>query len=97
MPPPLVPHNLSAHIYTDLIRRLFNHVVGDENGANFQNQTLEVIPGLSGMYVTDLSDDILPRDSKETFFSYMLSKIGYVLPRATVIVIFAKNFILPHS
>ena len=38
------------------------------------------------MYVTDLSDEILPRDSKETLFSYMLSKIGYVLPRATAVV-----------
>ncbi|XWS63072.1 hypothetical protein CRYUN_Cryun06bG0065200 [Craigia yunnanensis] len=72
-----VPHNLSAHIYTDLIRRLFNHVVGDKNCANFQHQTLEVIPGLSGMFVTDLSNEILPRDSKETFFSYMLSKTGF--------------------
>ncbi|XVE61339.1 hypothetical protein DITRI_Ditri06bG0031500 [Diplodiscus trichospermus] len=81
-----VPHNLSAHIYTDLIRRLFNHVAGDENDRNLHQQPLEVIPGLSGMYVTDLSDEILPRDSKETLFSYMLSKIGYVLPRATAIV-----------
>ncbi|XP_022762393.1 anthocyanidin 3-O-glucosyltransferase 7-like [Durio zibethinus] len=81
-----IPHNLSAHIYTDLIRRLFDHVGGDENGANFQHQTLEVIPGLSGMYVTDLSDEILPRHSRETFFSYMLSRIVCVLPRATAIV-----------
>ncbi|XVE93593.1 hypothetical protein REPUB_Repub01dG0207900 [Reevesia pubescens] len=82
-----VPHNLSAHVYTDLIRRLFNHGGGDENGAKFQNQTLEVIPGLFGIYVTDLSDQILPRDSKETSFSYMLSKIAHVLPRATAIVV----------
>ncbi|XVF44882.1 hypothetical protein PTKIN_Ptkin02bG0159100 [Pterospermum kingtungense] len=74
-----IPHNLSAHIYTDLIRRLFS-------GADLKHQTLEVIPGLSGMYVTDLSDEILPRDSKETFFSCMLSKIAYVLPGATAIV-----------
>lgn len=84
-----IPHNLSAHIYTDLIRKLFNHVAGgDENGADFKHQTLEVIfPGLSGMYVADLSDEILPRDSsKETFFSHTLSKIGFVLPRSTAIV-----------
>ncbi|KAL1065752.1 hypothetical protein V6Z11_D12G017800 [Gossypium hirsutum] len=41
------------------------------------NQTLEVIPGLSPMHV---------RHSKETFFSYILSKIGCVLPRSTAIV-----------
>nr|KJB47252.1 hypothetical protein B456_008G018000 [Gossypium raimondii] len=41
------------------------------------NQTLEVIPGLSPMHV---------RHSKETFFSYTLSKIGCVLPRSTAIV-----------
>ncbi|KAK8320174.1 hypothetical protein V6Z11_A12G018900 [Gossypium hirsutum] len=41
------------------------------------NQTLEVIPGLSPMH---------DRHSKETFFSYTLSKIGCVLPRSTAIV-----------
>ncbi|WRX14949.1 UDP-glucuronosyl/UDP-glucosyltransferase - like 10 [Theobroma cacao] len=81
-----VPYNLSAHVYTDLIRRLYNQDGGEVNGANFQHQNLDVIPGLSAMYVTDLSDEILPRDSKETLFSYMLSRIGYVLPQATAIV-----------
>ncbi|MBA0835842.1 hypothetical protein Goarm_008096 [Gossypium armourianum] len=79
-----IPHNLSAHVYTDLIRRLFSHVGGDKNGG--QHQTLELIPGLSPIHVKDLSDEILPRHSNETFFSYTLSKIGCVLPRSTAIV-----------
>ncbi|KAG4197801.1 hypothetical protein ERO13_A05G047450v2 [Gossypium hirsutum] len=79
-----IPHNLSAHVYTDLIRRLFSHVGGDKNGG--QHQTLELIPGLSPMHVKDLSDEILPRHSNETFFSDTLCKIGCVLPRSTAIV-----------
>ncbi|KAE8691094.1 GPI transamidase subunit PIG-U isoform 1 [Hibiscus syriacus] len=39
-----IPHSLSAHIYTDLIRRLFRDGGGDENGGKFQPQTLEMIP-----------------------------------------------------
>ncbi|KAE8711560.1 GPI transamidase subunit PIG-U isoform 1 [Hibiscus syriacus] len=81
-----IPHSLSAHIYTDLIRRLFSDVGCNENGGRFQHQTLEMIPGLSPIHVTDLSDEILPKHSKETFFSYRLSKIRCVLPRSTAIV-----------
>ncbi|GMJ00576.1 UDP-glucosyl transferase 78D2 [Hibiscus trionum] len=77
-----IPQSLSAHIYTDLIRRLF----GEVGGGEFQHQTLEMIPGLSPMQVMDLSEEILPRRSKETFFSHTLSEIRCVLPRSTAIV-----------
>ncbi|KAK8658451.1 hypothetical protein V6N13_036657 [Hibiscus sabdariffa] len=76
-----IPQSLSAHIYTDVIRLLFGDV-----GGKLQHQTLEMIPGLSPMQVMDLSEEILPRHSKETLFSYTLSKIRCVLPRSTAIV-----------
>ncbi|XVE49445.1 hypothetical protein DITRI_Ditri01bG0083100 [Diplodiscus trichospermus] len=39
-----------SRLIMDMLRiyRLFNYIVGDENGSNFQHQTLEVIPGLFG-------------------------------------------------
>ncbi|OMO63463.1 UDP-glucuronosyl/UDP-glucosyltransferase [Corchorus olitorius] len=76
-----VPYVLSAHVYTDLIRRLYNN-----DGAKFEPQTLDFIPGLNGFRFSDLSEEILPRESGETFFSYELSKIGCLLPQATAIV-----------
>ncbi|OMO85286.1 UDP-glucuronosyl/UDP-glucosyltransferase [Corchorus capsularis] len=77
-----VPYVLSAHVYTDLIRRLYNN----DDGANFETQTLGFIPGLNGFRFSDLSEEILPRESGESFFSYELSKIGCLLPQATAIV-----------
>ncbi|KAF3435882.1 hypothetical protein FNV43_RR22974 [Rhamnella rubrinervis] len=74
------PSSLSAHIYTDLIRRSYINN-GDNNG------TLEFVPGLSEMRISDLPDEVLIHgDSEETILSQMLSQTDRLLPRANAIV-----------
>ncbi|KAK9928039.1 hypothetical protein M0R45_025196 [Rubus argutus] len=73
-----LPCTLSAHIYTDLIR----HFCAND-GVDSQDKTLEVIPGLSTMRISDLPEEVLPGKS---LFSHTLSRIGQVLPQSTAVV-----------
>ncbi|KAJ4716760.1 UDP-glycosyltransferase 3 [Melia azedarach] len=82
-----MPYGISAHIYTDLIRQLCIKC-DNTNTTQLEEQTLDVIPGLSMMRVSDVPDEILLSDS---LFASTLSKFGVVLPKATAIVV---NFFL---
>lgn len=79
-----MPYNVSAHIHTDLIHQFC--INSNSDNVRIEDQTLEIIPGLSMMHISDLSDEILWRDSRESLFSSMLSKLGGVLPQASAAV-----------
>ncbi|KAJ6716938.1 GLYCOSYLTRANSFERASE [Salix koriyanagi] len=87
-----VPHSLSAHIYTDMIRQRYaNSLTHDCSNSgrdgNDVDQTLEV-PGLSVLHVADLPAEVLPpRDAKETLFSFMLGQIGHMVSKVDTLVI----------
>ncbi|KAJ6671523.1 GLYCOSYLTRANSFERASE [Salix viminalis] len=87
-----VPHSLSAHIYTDMIRQRYaNSLIHDGSNSGRDgtdvDQTLDV-PGLSVLHVADLSAEVLPpRDAKETLFSCMLGQIGHTMPKVDTLVI----------
>ncbi|KAG5239105.1 flavonoid O-galactosyl transferase family protein [Salix suchowensis] len=76
-----VPHSLSVHIYTDMIRQRYaNSLIHDY-------QTLEV-PGLSVLHIADLPAEVSPpRDAKETLFSCMLGQIGHMVSKVDTLVI----------
>ncbi|KAH9657470.1 Flavonol 3-O-glucosyltransferase [Citrus sinensis] len=76
-----MPYNVSAHIHTGLIHQFF---INSSGSLRLEDQTLDIIPGLSMMRISDLSDEILWGDSRESLFSSMLSKLGGVLPQAIV-------------
>ncbi|KAK9988917.1 hypothetical protein SO802_029156 [Lithocarpus litseifolius] len=75
-----LPCSLSAHVYTDLIRQRFA-------STKVKDATLEFIPGLSQMRVSDLSEEVISEKLEETTFSHMLSQVGLVLPRASAVVL----------
>ncbi|KAK7856092.1 anthocyanidin 3-o-glucosyltransferase 2 [Quercus suber] len=75
-----LPCSLSAHVYTDLIRQRFA-------SNKVKDATLEFIPGLSQMRVSDLSEEVISEKLEETTFSHMLSQVGLVLPRASAVVL----------
>uniref|UniRef100_A0A6N2M234 Anthocyanidin 3-O-glucosyltransferase n=1 Tax=Salix viminalis TaxID=40686 RepID=A0A6N2M234_SALVM len=83
-----VPHSLSAHIYTDMIRQRYaNSLIHDGSNSGRDgtdvDQTLDV-PGLSVLHVADLSAEVLPpRDAKETLFSCIISIPPPSLPPST--------------
>ena len=82
-----LPCSLSAHIYTELIR---HHFVSSKAGAGLEveDATLEFVPGLSQMRVSDLPEELLSRNLEgESLFSRTLSQIGLVLPRASAVVL----------
>ncbi|TQE05746.1 hypothetical protein C1H46_008652 [Malus baccata] len=81
--------NFSAHIYIDLIHhKLFPNYVGldsDNQIANgdgndddplHEDNTLEIVPGLSTMHIADLPEQVVPCDS---LLSQILSQMGRVL------------------
>nr|XP_023925665.1 flavonoid 3-O-glucosyltransferase-like [Quercus suber]POE94149.1 udp-glycosyltransferase 78d2 [Quercus suber] len=74
------PYSLSAHVYIDLIRQRF---VNNE----VEDTTLECIPGLSQMRVSDLPMEGILGDIEGSLFSRMLSEVGSVLPRASAVVL----------
>nr|POE94154.1 kaempferol 3-o-beta-d-galactosyltransferase [Quercus suber] len=74
------PCSLSAHVYTDLIRQRFA-------SNKVKDATLEFIPGLSQMRVSDLPEEVLSEKLEESTFSLMLSQVGLVLPRASAVVL----------
>ncbi|KAJ6409917.1 hypothetical protein OIU84_009414 [Salix udensis] len=83
-----VPHSLSAHIYTDMIRQRYaNSLIHDcSNSVELEDQTLDV-PGLSEFRIGDLPAEVLPpRDAKETLFSCMLGQIRHTMPKVDTLV-----------
>ncbi|XP_061959573.1 kaempferol 3-O-beta-D-galactosyltransferase-like [Populus nigra] len=89
-----VPHSLSAHIYTDMIRQRYaNSLIHDGsnsgrdgNDVELEDQTLEV-PGLSQFHIADLPAEVLPRDAQETLFSCMLGQIRHMVPKVDTLVL----------
>ncbi|KAJ6346182.1 hypothetical protein OIU78_008752 [Salix suchowensis] len=87
-----VPHSLSVHIYTDMIRQRYaNSLIHDCSNSgrdgNDVDQTLEV-PGLSVLHIADLPAEVSPpRDAKETLFSCMLGQIGHMVSKVDTLVI----------
>ncbi|KAJ4847913.1 hypothetical protein Tsubulata_011747 [Turnera subulata] len=78
-----LPHSLSAHIYTDMIRQLYSDSLSSEDGGD---AALEAIPGLSKLRISDLSIEVSGKGTQETRFSHMLSQIGPMLPQAAALV-----------
>ncbi|KAM1317516.1 hypothetical protein ACFX13_002874 [Malus domestica] len=96
-----MPCNLSAHIYTDLIRgELFpNYVglesdnqIGNDDDCLLEDNTLEIVPGLSAMHIADLPEEVVPCDS---LLSQMLSQMGRVLHQMTALVLNSYQEINP--
>lgn len=84
-----IPSALSAHIYTNFIRS--NIICTDSN----ENRTVEFIPGLSGIKISNLPEEVTCNEMKETVFSTTLSQIGLVLPQATAIVMNSYEQLYP--
>ncbi|CAK7330395.1 unnamed protein product [Dovyalis caffra] len=88
-----VPHSLSTHIYTDLIRQHYASFLShgcsnsgrDGNDVELEDKTLE-IPGLSELHIADLPVEVLPRDAQETLFSCMLGQISNMVPQVDTLV-----------
>ncbi|XP_023900745.1 anthocyanidin 3-O-glucosyltransferase 7 [Quercus suber] len=80
-----LPGSLSAHLYKDHIREHFVNKSGAE--LEVKGATLEFIPGLSQMRVSDLPKEVLSENIEGSLFSRMLNQVGLVLPRATAVVL----------
>ncbi|KAF9675727.1 hypothetical protein SADUNF_Sadunf09G0062900 [Salix dunnii] len=89
-----VPHSLSTHIYTDMIRQHYanslsygcSNSCGDGNDEELEEKTLE-IPGLSELHIADLPVEVLPRDAQDTPFSCLLGQIGNMVLKADTLVV----------
>lgn len=71
--------SLSAHLYTDEIRSL---VAATEE----RDQTLELIPGLQGIRINDLPNEVL-MDNQESPLAHMLYNMALKLQRTAAVVI----------
>ncbi|KAL3532863.1 hypothetical protein ACH5RR_006384 [Cinchona calisaya] len=71
--------SLSAHLYTDEIRR---EIATSERS----EQTLALIPGLQGLNINDLPNEVL-MDSQESPLAHMLYNMALKLPKATAVVL----------
>nr|POE94151.1 anthocyanidin 3-o-glucosyltransferase 2 [Quercus suber] len=80
-----LPGSLSAHLYKDHIREHFVNKSGAE--LEVKGATLEFIPGLSQMRVSDLPKEVLSENIEGSLFSHMLNQVGLVLPRASAVVL----------
>ncbi|KAF5448420.1 hypothetical protein F2P56_028956 [Juglans regia] len=83
-----LPSSLSSHVYTDLLRKRYScNYVGAGARREDEDGTLEFIPGLSSMRVSDLPEEVLVLENQEeSLFSRALAQTGWVLPRATAVV-----------
>ncbi|KAJ6904438.1 hypothetical protein NC652_022445 [Populus alba x Populus x berolinensis] len=89
-----VPHSLSTHIYTDMIRQHYANSLSygcsnscrDGNDVELEEKTLE-IPGLSELHIADLPVEVLPRDAQETPFSCLLGQIGNMVLKVDTLVV----------
>ncbi|EEF44113.1 UDP-glucosyltransferase, putative [Ricinus communis] len=82
-----VPHSLSAHIYSDMIRKHYNiNNLSSDNDSRDPENILEKIPGLGELRIADLPDEVLLNETQESLLCYMLSQVGNVLPQASALV-----------
>ncbi|XP_030448206.2 anthocyanidin 3-O-glucosyltransferase 7-like [Syzygium oleosum] len=72
------PHSLSIHVYADLIHQLSRDATDEE-------QTLDMIPGLSLMRMVDLPEE-LAMDPNMSTICRMFRELGNVIPRAAAVV-----------
>ncbi|XP_030448467.1 anthocyanidin 3-O-glucosyltransferase 7-like [Syzygium oleosum] len=72
------PYALSVHVHADLILQL------RQNAAN-EEKTLDMIPGLSVMRMTDLPDELVKAQDM-SMISRMFRELGNVIPRAAAVV-----------
>ncbi|KAF5731833.1 anthocyanidin 3-O-glucosyltransferase 7 [Tripterygium wilfordii] len=77
-----ISFSLSAHFYTDLIRKLYTN-----DGVVTESQNLGQIRGLSFFKTGDLPGEIISPDLDKSIFAKTLSELDQMLPRATAIVI----------
>lgn len=75
---PAMSCSLSFHFYTDLIREQYANSAG--------NTTLDLLPGLSKIYVEDLPQDVVKSGEDETLLSKALASMGRVLPQAKAVI-----------
>lgn len=73
------PASISSHFYTDLIRENFG-----AGGKLEEDQTLNLIPGMSKIQIRDLPEGVL-FGNLESLFSQMLHNMGRMLPRAAAV------------
>ncbi|KAI6681893.1 hypothetical protein NL676_035774 [Syzygium grande] len=73
-----VPHSLSMHVYADLIHQLSRDATDEE-------QTLDMILGLSLMRMVDLPEE-LAMDPNMSTICRMFRELGNVIPRAAAVV-----------
>ncbi|KAF8400366.1 hypothetical protein HHK36_013664 [Tetracentron sinense] len=76
--------SLSAHFYTDLIRRMIG--TGPDATAGREDEPLNFIPGMSRFRIRDLQEGIVFGDV-DSPFSNMLHRMGQMLPRAAAVAI----------
>ncbi|KAF7849563.1 hypothetical protein BT93_L0621 [Corymbia citriodora subsp. variegata] len=73
------PYALSVHVHADLILRLRQNAADEE-------QTLDMIPGLSVMRMADLPEELV-KDPGTSMISRSLREVGNVLPRAAAVIL----------
>ncbi|KAF8400342.1 hypothetical protein HHK36_013639 [Tetracentron sinense] len=76
--------SLSAHFYTDLIRRMVG--IGPHATAGREDEPLNFISGMSGFRIGDLPEGIVAGEV-DSPFSNMLHRMGQMLPRAAAVTI----------
>ncbi|KAG8367696.1 hypothetical protein BUALT_Bualt16G0099900 [Buddleja alternifolia] len=75
------PTPISLHMYTDVIHRKLEQIGNSQN----QDQiTLDFLPGMSAIHVTDLPQEILNLDRP---FSRLLHNMSRALPRAAAVIL----------
>ncbi|WCJ18205.1 Flavonol 3-O-glucosyltransferase [Euphorbia peplus] len=83
-----MPISLSAHLYTQIIRKKY--------ATQEIDQELDFIPGLSLLRVKDLPAEVLAVGDKESVFSKELSLTGETLPKATAVIISCFEELVPE-
>ncbi|WCJ18206.1 Flavonol 3-O-glucosyltransferase [Euphorbia peplus] len=82
--------SLSAHFYTQIIRKKF---ATEEIGAD---TALDFVPGLSLLRVKDLPAEVLALGERESVFSKELSHMGERLPKAIAVTINCFEELVPE-
>ncbi|XP_074278911.1 anthocyanidin 3-O-glucosyltransferase 7-like [Silene latifolia] len=78
------PVSLSTHFYTDFIRKKFGGDV--QQGIGGEKDTLQSIPGLSNIRISDLPMGIVTGDLKAPF-SQMLHNMALMIPKAKAVAV----------
>ncbi|KAI6681888.1 hypothetical protein NL676_035769 [Syzygium grande] len=81
------PYSLATHVYIDVIGELRRESSGGGTAAAAaDDESLGVIPGLSMMHISDLSNEIID-DQDTSRIACILREIGRVLPRSATAVV----------